>query len=290
MEAALRYGGPGVFVLLWSTGFVGAKYGLPYADPFPFLAIRLALAALLLGLLTVVTRSARVQGREQYARAAVVGVLLHAVYLGGVFTGISRGVPAGVAAVITSLQPVLTAVLAVRLLGEQLRPAQRAGLLLGLVGVVLVLAPDLAGSGHVPLSGLAACFVALLSATSATLFQKRHGGGVPLVSGTAVQYVAAALLLVVAAGVTGQSRVEWTGRFVLALSWMVLVLSLGAVLLLLALLARGTAAGVSTLLYLVPPATALEALLLFDERLAAVSVVGLLVTAAGVALVVRTPA
>ncbi len=289
MEAALRYGGPGLFVLLWSTGFVGAKYGLPYADPFPFLAIRLALAALLLGLLTFATRSALPHGREQYARAAVVGVLLHAVYLGGVFTGISRGVPAGVAAVITSLQPVLTAVLAVRLLGEQLRPAQRLGLLLGLVGVVLVLGPDLSGSGHVPLSGLAACFLSLVSATAATLFQKRHGSGVPLVSGTAVQYVAAALLLTVAAGVTGQHHVAWTGRFVLALSWMVVVLSLGAVLLLLALLARGTAAGVSTLLYLVPPATALEALLLFDERLAAVSVVGLVVTALGVGLVVRTP-
>lgn len=287
MESALRYGGPAVFVLLWSTGFVGAKYGLPYADPFPFLALRLALAAGLLGLLTAGSRSALPQSRAQYGHAALVGVLLHACYLGGVFTGISLGVPAGVAAVITSLQPVLTAVLAVRMLGEQLQTAQRAGLLLGLVGVALVLAPGLRGAHAVPLSGVLACAVALATGTAATLYQKRHGGEVPLLSGTAVQYAAAATVLLLAAGVTGQHRITWTGEFVLALAWLVVVLSLGAVLLLLALLQRGTASGVSSLFYLVPPATAVEALLLFDERLAAMSVLGIAVAAVGVALVVR---
>ena len=290
MEAALRYAGPGVFVLLWSTGFVGAKYGLPYADPFPFLALRLVLAAGLLALLAALTRSALPQGRAQYGRAGLVGVLLHAGYLGGVFSGISLGVPAGVAAVITSLQPVLTAVLAVRVLGEQLRPAQWTGLVLGVGGVALVLAPGLRGAHAVPLGGLLACFAALVSGTVATLYQKRHGGPIPLLSGTAVQYAAAAVVLVLAAGVTGQHRIEWTGRFVAALAWLVVVLSLGAVLLLLALLQRGTAAGVSSLLYLVPPATAVEALLLFNERLAAVSVLGIAVAAAGVALVVSRPA
>jgi len=290
VESALRYGGPGVFVLLWSTGFVGAKYGLPYADPFPFLALRLVIAAVLLAGLTAATGSALPRGREQYGRAALVGVLLHAGYLGGVFTGISLGVPAGVAAVITSLQPVLTAVLAVRVLGERLWLAQRAGLVVGLVGVGLVLAPGLRGAHAVPLSGVLACLLGLASGTAATLYQKRHGGDVPLLSGTAVQYAAAAALLLLAAGVTGQHRIEWTGRFVLALAWLVLVLSLGAVLLLLVLLQRGTASGVSSLLYLVPPATALEALLLFDERLAAISVLGIVVAAVGVALVVRRPA
>lgn len=279
--------GPGVFVLLWSTGFVGAKYGLPYADPFPFLAVRLGIAAGLLAVLTAVTRSPLPRDREQYGRAAVVGLLLHAGYLGGVFTGISLGVPAGVAAVVTSLQPVLTALLAVRVLGERLRPAQAAGLLVGVVGVVLVLAPGLRGAGSLPPGGLAACGVALASGTAATLYQKRYGGQVPLLSGTAVQYAAAAGLLLLAGAVTSEHHIAWTRPFVLSLAWLVVVLSLGAVLLLLALLRVSSAARVSSLLYLVPPATALEALVLFDERLAAVSVVGVLVAAAGVALVVR---
>ena len=289
----VRVGGPALFVLLWSTGFVGAKYGLPYADPLPFLVLRLALATTLLALLALVTRSPLPSSREQYGRASVVGVLLHAGYLGGVFTGIGLGVPAGVAAVVTSLQPVLTAVLAVRVLGERLRGAQVAGLLLGVVGVVLVLAPGLrasAGSPEaLPVGGLLACLVALASGTSATLYQKRHGGDIPLLSGTAVQYAAATVVLLAAAVVTGEHSVQWTREFVLALGWLVVVLSLGAVLLLLVLLRRGSAAGVSSLLYLVPPATALEALVLFDERLAAVSVVGVGVAALGVALVVRSP-
>ena len=144
-----------------------------------------------------------------------------------------------------------------------------------------------ATSGGLPVAGLVPVAVALLSGTAATLYQKRHGGEVPLLSGTAVQYAAATALLVLAAAATGQSRVEWTQEFVLALAWLVVVLSIGAVLLLLVLLQRGTAASVSSLLYLVPPATAVEALLLFDERLAAVSVAGVVVAAVGVALVVR---
>jgi len=176
-------------------------------------------------------------------------------------------------------------------LGERLRGAQTAGLLCGVVGVVLVLAPGLRASAGspdaLPVGGLLACVVALASGTAATLYQKRHGGEIPLLSGTAVQYAAATAVLLVAAVVTGEHSVTWTREFVLSLAWLVVVLSLGAVLLLLALLRRGSAAGVSSLLYLVPPATALEALVLFDERLAAVSVVGVVVAALGVALVVR---
>ena len=290
MERTLRYAGPGVFVVLWSTGFVGAKYGLPDADPFPFLALRLLIAAGLLAALTGLTGSARPTGRAQYGRAALVGVLLHAGYLGGVFTGISLGVPAGVAAVVTSLQPVATAVHAVRVLDERLRAAQWVGLVLGVGGVALVLAPGLRSAHGLPVGGLLACGVALASGTAATLYQKRHGSAIPLLSGTAVQYLAAAAVLLLAALVTGQHHIAWTARFLAALAWLVVVLSLGAVLLLLALLRRGTAAGVSSLLYLVPPATALEALVLFNERLAAVSVLGIAVAAAGVALVVRRPA
>ncbi len=284
---ALAATGPAVFVLLWSTGFVGAKYGLPYADPFVFLALRLALAAGLLALLALGTRSARLTGRAQYRHSAVVGLLLHAGYLGGVFYGISVGVPAGIASVVVSLQPVLTGVLAVRVLGERLRAAQAVGLAAGVGGVVLVLAPGLHGT--LPLRGVVGCLLALASGTVATLYQKRHGGAVPLLWGTAVQYVAAAAVLGVAALVSGGTRLVWTGHFVAALAWLVVVLSIGAVLLLLALLRRGSAAGVSSLFYLVPPATAVESFLLFGERLAVVSLLGIGVTAVGVALVVRAP-
>lgn len=272
-----------LFVLLWSTGFVGAKYGLPYAEPFTFLALRLLIAAALLAGAATLTRT-RISRRHAMS-AAVSGLLLHATYLGGVFWAISRGTPSGVSAVVVSLQPVLVAVLAVPFLSERLRTAQWAGMALGVTGVALVVAPKL--GGDIPAAGLVACLVALAGGTLGTLWQKRHGDGVPLLWGTAVQYATAAGVLVVASALTEDQTIDWTPKFVGALVWLVLVLSLGAVLLLLVLLRRGSAAGVSSLLYLVPPATAVEAYLLFDERLAALSLAGIVLTAAGVALVVR---
>jgi drug/metabolite transporter (DMT)-like permease len=286
-------GGPALFVLLWSTGFVGAKYGLPYAEPFTFLGVRLAIAAGLLAALAVAIGSAGMPVRRHYGHAAVVGTFLHAGYLGGVFYAISVGVPAGVSAVVVSLQPVLTAVLASRVLSERLVPRQWLGLVLGVAGVALVVGPGIArdsGSADaLPLEGLLACFVALAAGTIATLYQKRHGDGIPLVWGTAVQYAVASALLLTLAATTESMAISWTADFVAAMVWLVLVLSLGAVLLLLLLLRRGTASGVSSLLYLVPPAVALEAFLLFGERLAPLSLLGVGVTALGVALVVTPP-
>ena len=276
-------------MLLWSTGFVGAKYGLPYAEPFTFLGVRLVIAAVLLAGLAAALRSVGMPSRADYGHAAVVGALLHAGYLGGVFYGISVGVPAGVSAVIVSLQPVLTAVLAGRLLDERLVPRQWLGLVLGIAGVALVVGPGIAASDSpesLPWAGLAGCLVALASGTAATLYQKRFGQGIPLVWGTAVQYAAASALLIVLAVSTESMHIRWTGRFTAALVWLVVVLSMGAVLLLLLLLRRGSAASVSSLMYLVPPAVAVEAYLLFRERLSPVSLAGVAVTALGVALVV----
>jgi drug/metabolite transporter (DMT)-like permease len=291
-----RLGGPALFVLLWSTGFVGAKYGLPYAEPFTFLAVRLATAAVLLAVIALALRSDRPRSRAQFGRASVAGLLLHAGYLGGVFYGISVGVPAGVAAVVVSLQPVLTAVVAARVLGERPSRRQWLGLALGVAGVALVVGPGIAAAGSaepLPPDGLAACLVALASGTLGTVYQKRHGDGIPLVSGTAVQYAAAAVLLFAVAASTEDMSIRWTPQFVAAFVWLVVGLSLGAVLLLLLLLRRGTAAGVSSLFYLVPPATAVEAYLLFGERVSVLSMAGIAVTALGVALVVvpaRAPA
>ncbi len=284
---------PVVFVLLWSTGFVGAKYGLPYAEPFTFLALRLALAGALLAGLAVVLRAAWPADRAQSGQAGVAGLLLHAGYLGGVFFAIDHGLPASVAAVVVSLQPVLTAALASRLLGERLVAVQWLGLVLGVGGVVLVLAPGLARAageeGALPAIGVVSALVALLCGTAGTLWQKRHGDDIPLLSGTAVQYAASAVALVAVAAASESMTIEWTADFVLALVWLVLPLSLGAVLLLLFLLRRGSASGVSSLLYLVPPATAVEAYFLFGEELPLLSLLGVVVTTVGVALVLRPP-
>jgi drug/metabolite transporter (DMT)-like permease len=285
-------GGPALFVLLWSTGFVGAEYGLPYAEPFTFLSLRLGVAAALLGVLAVAVRSAGMASRPQYGRASVAGLLLHGGYLGGLFYGISLGVPAGVAAVVVSLQPVLTAVLAAGVLGERPAARQWLGLALGVGGVGLVVGPGIAeagSAGSLPMAGVAACLVALASGTLGTVYQKRHGDRIPLVWGTAVQYAAAAAVLLGIAGATEDMSIRWTAEFIAAFVWLVLVLSIGAVLLLLLLLRRGTAAGVSSLYYLVPVATAVEAYLLFGERVGGLSLVGIGVTALGVALVVVPP-
>lgn len=281
---------PATFVLLWSTGFVGAKYGLPYAEPFTFLGWRLLAAAALLALVGFVIRAPRLSGRAQYGRSAISGILLHAGYLGGTFFAISQGIPAGVAAVIVSLQPVLVAALSARVLGDRLTRLQWVGVAAGLVGVLLVLAPALLDAGRAaefPTLGLLSSVVALLAGTVGTLHQKRYGDGIPLVFGTAVQYAAAVVLLMLLATTTETMQIQWTGEFVASFLWLVIVLSLGAVLLLLWLLRRGSAAGVSSLFYLVPPATAVEAYLLFDEQLAVISLIGIAVTTVGVALALR---
>ncbi len=283
---------PGLFVLLWSTGFIGAKYALPYGEPFVLLGLRLLIASALLAGLAGLTRSERLRTRAQYGRSATTGVLLHAAYLGGVFWAIDHGFPAGVASVVVSLQPVLVAICAGVVLDERLGWLQWAGLLLGVVGVGLVLEPGLTVGGLTS-AGVLACVVALSGGTAGTLHQKRYGGGIPLLSGTAVQYAAASAVLLLAAAGTESFAIDWSWQLVAALAWLVVVLSLGAVLLLLFLLKRGTASGVSSLFYLVPPATAVEAYLLFGEKLAVLSLIGIVVATVGVALAsrrTRTPA
>jgi len=275
---------PVLFVLLWSTGFVGAKYGLPYADPFIFLSVRVLIAGFILFAVAAVMKSPIAIGVSAITRSSLIGFFLHACYLGGVFYSISKGLPAGVAAVVTSLQPVLVSVLAVRVLGEQLRFKQVVGLLLGLIGVVLVLGPSF--EQDIPVSGVIGILVALIGSTAATLLQKKIGADVPLIAGTAYQYLASGFVLALAAIATGGTRIEWSGQFIVAFAWLIAVLSVGAILLLLWLLNTGSAASVSSLLYLVPPATALEAFLLFGEKVNTQGFLGIGITALGVWLVI----
>lgn len=282
---------PAAFVLIWSTGFVGARYGLTYTDPFTLLAVRIGLAAVILALLARVFRAGWLTDSRQYGRSALIGVLFHAGYLGGLFYAIYAGLPVSVTALIACLQPVLVAALSGQILGERVTRRQWLGVAMGLLGVTIVLEPGLAnfgGADAYPLTALAAAIVALLSTTAATLLQKRYGAGIPLLPGTSVQYFAAAIVLSVLALATEKVDIDWTPQFIAVLAWMVLGLSIGAILLMYWLLRVGTASGVSSLFYLVPPVTLVEAYLLFGEVLPLISLVGFAVSTVGVALV-RTP-
>jgi drug/metabolite transporter (DMT)-like permease len=277
---------PALFVLLWSTGFVGAKYGLPYADPFIFLSVRILIAAILLFALSRILKMPVGIGRQAVARSGLIGFFLHACYLGGVFYSIAQGLPAGVAAVVTSLQPVLVSVFAVKVLGEQLRRTQIAGLLTGLVGVVLVLGPSI--DAQIPKPAIIAILIALMGSTTATLLQKKLGADIPLISGTAYQYLFSGCVLGLIALATQETSITWNLRFTLAFVWLILILSVGAILLLLWLLNTGSAAKVSSLFYLVPPATAIEAFFLFGEKVNTQGFLGIGITALGVWLVMRS--
>jgi drug/metabolite transporter (DMT)-like permease len=264
---------PAVFVLLWSTGFIGAKLGLPYAEPATFLVLRFGLVLLLLVPICLAFRAPWPAPRG-FGHMFVAGVLLQAGYLGGVFAAIHHGMPAGVSALITGLQPLTTALLAGWLLKEAVTARQWIGLVLGLVGVLMVVGEKLQLGGMGPLS-IALAFLALASITLGTIWQKRHGAGVDLRTGAAIQYIAAAVVLAPFALLLETREVRWTGEFVFAIAWLAIVLSLGAVFLLLYLIRHGAATRVASLFYLVPPTTALMAWPLFGETYSLLSAAGM---------------
>jgi len=277
---------PGVFVLLWSTGFIGAKMGLPYAEPFTFLFLRFAILTALLVVIALAFRAPWPSSWGAVARVSVVGLLVHGVYLGGVFSAIHVGLSAGVAALIVGLQPLLTAVGAGAFLGEKVKPRQWLGLVLGLVGVVMVLGDKLNIDGG-SLDGIAFAVAALFGITAGTLYQKRHGDAMDLRSGSAIQYAVAGVPMLVLAWIFESGKVQWSGELVFALAWLVLVLSLGAISLLYILIRRGAASKVASLFYLTPPVVAVFAWVLFDETLVPLAMIGMGVVVVGVALATR---
>jgi len=277
---------PGLFVLLWSTGFIAAKYGLPYAPPYAFLAWRFALVAGLMVVVALATRAAWPKSLREYADLAVVAILVHALYLGGVFVSLDGGMAAGTSAMLVGLQPLLTVVLAHLWMKESVSARQWTGLALGLAGVYFVVRHKIDFSGD--LRGLVPSAVALAGISVGTLYQKRRCAHVDLRSGSAVQFTVCALLFVPLALALDTRAVQWTGNFVFALSWSVLVLSVGAITLLYWLLRHGAAANVARLFYLVPPVTALEAYLLFGETLDAWALIGMVLICLGVMLARRT--
>jgi len=281
---------PALFVLLWSTGFTGIRYGIPYAPPFTFIAIRMAIASVLLALISLAITKRFTRDLPTIGKSVLVGMTIHGAYLGGCFYGVKQGMPAGITALICSLQPVLVSVFSSIFFQEKLSPRKWLGLGLGLAGLVLVIAPKLQSSGEqgLPTAGVIAVFIALLGGTSGTLLQKKFGSGVEVLSGTSWQYVATGILMGSLALIfEGDQSITWNASFIFSLTWLIVALSIGAILILYFLLARSSAASVSSLYYLVPAVTAVEAYFLFGEKIGLVTAVGTLVTIAGVALVVR---
>jgi len=278
---------PAVFVLLWSSGFIGAKFGLPYAEPLTFLLWRFALVTLLLLALALALRAPWPRTAGEAAHIAVAGLLVHAAYLGGVFGAIAQGVSAGEMALIAGLQPVLTAAAAGPLFGERVNARQWTGLVLGLAGVALVVQHRLALAA--PFAGYALAALAVAGITTGTLYQKRWCAHMDLRSGGVIQFAASSAAMALLAPLLETMKIRWTGEFVFALAWLVVVLSLGAITLLYLLIRRGEAARVTSMFYLVPPVTAVMAWLMFDEQLTAPGLAGMALTVAGVALVVHRP-
>lgn len=276
---------PTIFVVLWSTGFIAAKLGLPYCEPLTFLALRMMVVVTLLVALALIGRAPWPRGSIT-GHNAMAGLLVHGGYLGGVFSAIHQGLPAGLTALIVGLQPLLTAVAAGVWLGERITPRQWLGFVLGLVGVALVVW-DKVGVTALRPTGLGLAVVALVSITAGTLYQKRYCGGVDFRTAGAIQYTAAGLALFALAAATETGQIQWTGEFVFALAWLSLVLSVGAISLFYALIRRGEAARVSSLFYLTPPVTALMAFGLFGETLAPLAVAGMALAAVAVAMIVR---
>ena len=282
---------PAVFVLIWSTGFIVAKYGMPHAPPFTFLTIRFALSLLCFVVWIALARVSWPRGRKQWAHLAVSGVLIHAGYLGGVWVAVKAGMGSGMAALMVGLQPVLTALWlssqsAAHHGGEKVTKRQWLGLALGLGGLVVVVSRKFEGTQEITAFTMAAITIGLLSITAGTLYQKQFVQAADVRGANAVQ-IAAAFVVTLPLALLEAEAITWSAQFMGAMAWSVMVLTLGGSSLLYMLIQRGAATAVTSLMYLVPPCTALMAWLLFAEPITLVTVAGTLLTALGVSLVVR---
>ena len=290
MPQKLERYAPALFVFLWSTGFVGAKYIVPYAEPFTFLTIRYFLAALILFAIAYAFKQPLKLNKEQFKASFAVGILLHVIYIGGVFYAVSLGVSAGISAVIVSIQPVLVSLLAVPLLGERLRWVQVVGLFLGVAGIALLLLPKVFQGDYTAstsIVGIVICVIALLGTSGGYLVQKKLGGEIPFLSGTGAQYAISAIAFAILSVATEDQIIQWVPEFFFGLAWIVFMLSIASIVLLYGMLRNGSASKVSSLYYLVPPVAAIQAYFLFDEVIGLVGIIGMAFAGLGVVLVMR---
>jgi drug/metabolite transporter (DMT)-like permease len=286
-ESAWLRAMPLVFVLIWSTGFIVARYGMPYAPPMKFLAVRYALSILCFLPWIVLARVAWPRTAAQWLHLSMVGVLMHAGYLGGVWSAVKAGMGSGLSALIVGLQPVLTAIW-LSFTGSRVTRRQWLGLVLGFVGLAMVVSGRFGQGGEVDGFNLSFALLALLSITVGTLYQKRFVRPCDVRSANTVQLVAA-LLATLPLALLEIEPIQWNIQLAAAMAWSVLALTLGGSSLLYLLIQRGAATTVTSLLYLVPPTTALMAWVLFDESITVITLLGTALTVFGVSLVVRTP-
>jgi drug/metabolite transporter (DMT)-like permease len=276
---------PLVFVLIWSTGFIVARYGMPLAPPMTFLALRYIFSILCFLPWIVLARVAWPRTRDQWLHLSVTGILMHGGYLGGVWIAVKAGMGSGLVALIVGLQPVLTAFW-LSSTGGHVTRRQWLGLGLGFAGLVMVVSRKVGAGGEATVYTLSFAIFALLSITTGTLYQKKHVESCDVRSANTVQLMAA-LAVTLPFALFETEAIQWTSEFIAAMAWSVLALTIGGSSLLYILIQRGAATAVTSLLYLVPPTTALMAWVLFSEPITATTVLGTALTAFGVSLVVR---
>jgi len=286
-ESALVRAMPAVFVLIWSTGFIVARYGMPQSPPMKFLAVRYVLSVLCFLMWSLAARAAMPSGRKQLTHLAVTGILMHAGYLGGVWAAVKLGMGAGLVALLVGLQPVLTAMW-VSSRGGAVSARQWSGLALGFGGLALVVWQKL-GVGEIHAANFMLAVIALLSITAGTLYQKRFVAPCDVRTASLVQ-LCAAFAVTLPLALLETEPMQWGAQLAGAMAWSVLALTLGGSSLLYLLIQRGAATAVTSLLYLVPPTTALMAWVLFAEPITVYTVAGMALAAVGVSLVVRSPA
>lgn len=282
---------PLVFVLIWSTGWVVAGYSALYADPLTFLSVRYAGAALLVAGFALASGAKWPATVADWRHALFSGVLLHGIYLAGVWWAVRHGLPAGISGLIAALQPILTALFAPAILGERISLLRWGGIGLGFLGIAMVLWPKLAGVEPVALWGvlipILINIIAMVSVTAGSFYQKLFIGAGDLRTVTALQYIGALLFTLPLALASEPMRITWNLTMILVLAWSVIALSLGAIGLMLMMIRKGAVSRIAALIYLIPPVVAVEAWLLFDETLAAVQIAGMGVTVLGVLLASR---
>lgn len=282
-------GPPLLFVFLWSTGFISAKYGLPSAEPFTFLGIRMTLTSVILLSLLPFIKTVWPTRAIDYLNVAISGLLIHGVYLGGVFYAISLGLPTSVSAIIIGLQPLITIVIATLWLGESLTFQKISGLVLGFAGILLVVGHQGISSGGINYPGVFLCTISLIGISIGATYQKKLCTKIELLPSVIIQFVVNAIVLVSLAFLFEDRTVIWNPSFIFALSWLVIVLSVGTSMLLLWLIKNGEAGKVSSLFYLVPPFVAVEAWILFDETFGVPAMFGIIACVVGVAMVIKPP-
>ncbi len=289
------YLAPLIFVFLWSTGFIGAKYGLPWAEPFTFLFYRMLLSLVVFFLLLLIFKPKIPTNRGLIGHSVISGLLLHGAFLGGVFGAIKLGMSAGLGALIVGMQPLMTAVLSKPMLGDRVLPRQWIGLFLGMTGIIIVLGESAITSANdtlfngFGLGSLIMALIALSGISMGTLWQKKYCAEVHPVIGAFMQYAACAVLFGVAAVSFEEMKVVWNIHFFLAMGWLVFGLSLSAILLLMFLIKRGEATKTASLFFLVPPLTVLQSYFFFDETLTFLGVLGIITSVTGVMIVIRNP-